>query len=213
VNSPARPIEVAVSISVPEPPEFGEPLPIRPSAPTLAFLARRRSASALTLRAPGPAAGEINTLLRLATRVPDHGKLSPWRFIVISGPGKAALADALLLIAKARSDATKAVAALGKFNAPPTAICVVSHTAAGEIPEWEQQLSAGAVCMSLVNAASAMGYGANWITDWYSTDPTATALIGLKDGERVAGMVYIGTAPEAPLERVRPDLEALVTRL
>ena len=202
-----------MSTQVPEQPEFGEPLPIKPSPQVLAFLARRRSASALTLRAPGPEAKDVNTLLRLATRVPDHGKLTPWRFIVISGTGKADLADALMLIAKARPDAAKAVAALGKFNAPPVAICVVSHPVPGDIPEWEQQLSAGAVCISLLNAASAMGYGANWITDWYSSDPTATALLGLKADERVAGMVFLGTAAEAPLERVRPEPEKLITRI
>jgi len=202
-----------VTNPVPDAPQFGEALPTEASPATLSFLARRRSASALTLRGPGPSSEELDNLLRLATRVPDHGKLAPWRFIVIEGEGKAALAEDLTAIAQQRPDAPKALAALGKFNAPPLAICVVSRIKAGDIPEWEQQLSAGAVCISLVNAASAMGYGANWITDWYSTHQAATGRIGLAPEERVAGMVYIGTPAEPPQERVRPDLSPLITRL
>jgi nitroreductase len=201
-----------VTIEVPEPPEFGDPLPLEPAPQVLAFMARRRSASALTLRAPGPSRAELDQLLRLAVRVPDHGKLAPWRFIVIEGQAKARIAEQLTTLAQVRPDAAKAIAALGKFNAPPIAVCVVSHVKAGDIPEWEQLMSAGAVCISLVNAASAMGYGANWITDWYAFDAAATAIVGLQSGERVAGFVYLGTPAEPPQERVRPDLSILVTR-
>ena len=155
---------------------------------------------------------ELQTLLRLAVRVPDHGKLSPWRFIVIEGEAKARIGAQLTDLAQARPDATKALAALGKYNAPPLAVCVVSHVKPGDIPEWEQLMSAGAVCASLLNAAAALGYGANWITDWYAFDDLALAAIGVGPDERVAGFLYIGTAAEAPLERVRPDVNALVTR-
>ncbi len=202
-----------MSITVPPSPEFGEPLPIAPAPEVLAFLARRRSASALTLRAPGPSADEIQTLLRLATRVPDHGKLNPWRFILIEGEAKDAVGEALADIARQRPDAAKATAALGKFNAPPLCILVVSSTKLGDIPAWEQIMSAGAVCTTLLNAALAMGYGANWITDWYAFDPDAKQAFGLIDGEQVAGFVYVGTAGEPPLERVRPVVADLVTRL
>lgn len=198
-------------LSVPPPPEFGDPLAITPSPETLAFLARRRSASAVALRAPGPDAAELETLLRLAARVPDHGKLFPWRFIVLAGDGKTAAAERLAELAKARSDAPKASAALAKFTTPPLAVCVVSRIVRGDIPEWEQILSAGAVCLTLLNAASAMGYGANWITDWYATDPKAKAILGVEEDEQVAGILYIGTAAEAPLERVRPDVASLTT--
>ena len=198
--------------TVPEAPEFGEPLPIAPAPEVLAFMARRRSASALTLRAPGPTAAELDQLLRLAVRVPDHGKLAPWRFIVIEGAAKARITEQLAAMAHKRPDAPKAIAALGKFTAPPLAVCVVSHVKPGEIPEWEQLMSAGAVCISLVNAASAMGYGANWITDWYAFDDAAKAVVGLAPGERVAGFVYLGTPVEPPQERVRPDVASLVTR-
>jgi nitroreductase len=88
---------------------------------------------------------------------------------------------------------------------------VISRVTDGEIPEWEQRLSSGAVCMTLIIAAQAMGYGANWITDWYAYDAEAGRLLGLGEGERVAGFVHLGASKETPLERVRPDLGALVS--
>ena len=200
---------------VPPPPAFGEPLTLgRPAPDVLAFLARRRSASALSLRAPGPSSAELSDMIRLAARVPDHGKLFPWRFIVIEGQAKDALAGKLTKIAQTLETAPKALAALGKLTAPPLSVAVVSHVdPAAAIPAWEQQLSAGAACMSFLIAAEAMGYGANWITDWYAYEPRATELLGLTSGERVAGYIHLGTAGEAPQERVRPSLEAVVSYL
>ena len=199
--------------SLPPPaPQFGEDLAIRPSPETLAFLARRRSASALTLAEPGPNEAELRALLTLAARAPDHGKLAPWRFIVLQGADKHAFIEGLEAIAVTRPDAAKVQAKLGKIRVPPLTVAVVSRVVESEIPEWEQRLSAGAVCAILTIAAQAMGYGANWITDWYAYDPDATDLLGLKAGERVAGFVHLGTASEPPLERVRPDIDALVTR-
>jgi nitroreductase len=197
---------------VPAAPEFGETAPIEASPDTLAFLARRRSAAALALRAPAPSDAELTTLLRLATRVPDHGKLSPWRFVVLKGEAKQRFISGLEAIAATRPDRDKAIAKLGKIKAPPLTVAVISRApASGDIPEWEQRLSAGAVCMTLIIAAQAMGYGANWITDWYAYDADAGKLLGLGDGERVAGFVHLGTSAETPLERVRPDVGALVT--
>ncbi len=205
-------LEKPLSHEVPAAPEFGEPTPIEASPPTLAFLARRRSASALTLTAPGPNEGQLSTLLRLATRVPDHGKLSPWRFVILKDEGKARFVAGLEAIARARTDGERLVAKLGKLRTPPLTVAVVSRAPAqGDIPEWEQRLSAAAVCMTLIIAAQAMGYGANWITDWYAYDIDACALLGLREGERVAGFVHLGASAEAPLERVRPDVGALVT--
>jgi nitroreductase len=176
----------------------------------LAFLATRRSASALTLAEPGPGDEDLTLLLRLATRVPDHGKLSPWRFVVLRGEAKRRFVTGLEAIAAGREDGAKLAAKLGKIKAPPLTVAVVSHPKPGDIPEWEQQLSAGAVCMTLLIAAEAMGFGANWITDWYAYDAEAQALLGLGEGERVAGFVHLGSTPEPPLERARPDLAALV---
>ena len=197
--------------SVPDAPQFGEAAPIEASPPTLAFLARRRSASALTLTEPAPGDADLATLLRLATRVPDHGKLAPWRFVILRGEGKRRFVAGLEAIAARREDAAKLTAKLGKLKAPPLTVAVVSRASPGEIPEWEQRLSSGAVCMTLVIAAQAMGYGANWITDWYAYDDEARALLGLADGERVAGFVHLGASAETPLERVRPDVAALTS--
>ncbi len=194
-------------------PVFGEPLPITSAPEVLAFLARRRSASAQTLRAPGPEAAEIDRLLTVAARVPDHGKLSPWRFIVIEGEAKAAFTALAQARAAERPDAEKAGGALIKLRHPPVSIVVVSRPTLGhKIPVWEQELSAGAVCLNLLVAAQAAGFGANWITDWYSEDPAILSALGVVYGERVAGFIHLGTPVEAPLERVRPDMATRVTR-
>ena len=198
--------------TVPPAPEFGAPCPVRPSPDTLALMAERRSASAQTLVSPAPDEVELADLLRLAARAPDHGKMTPWRFIVLEGAPKAVLVAELQALAATQPNPGKAAAALGKMSAPPLGVIVVSSPREGDQPVWEQQLSAGAVCMNLLIAAEAMGYGANWITDWYSYDPAATALLGVGPNEQVAGAVFLGTPSEPPLERVRPDLATLVSR-
>jgi nitroreductase len=175
------------------------------------LLAQRRSSSPQHLAAPGPSDDDLKTLLRLAARVPDHGKLFPWRFLILRGEAKAILADRLQILAQERPDTEKAASVLFKLRAPPLAVVVVSRIKPSHIPDWEQRLSAGAVCQTLVLAAAAMGYGANWITDWYSYEPHATAMLGLTAEESVAGVVLLGTPTEAPLERVRPDIEAITT--
>jgi nitroreductase len=194
----------------PAPPEFGAAVPPGPEPAVLAFLARRRSAPAVTLHAPGPSEAQFADLIRLAARAPDHGKLHPWRFILLRGESKAAFAAAWERIAAQRGD-DAAAAKLVKLKTPPACVAVISSPHEGKIPLWEQQLSAGAVCANLTYAALAMGFGANWITDWYAYDAETPRVLGLGPGERVAGYVMIGTAREAPLERERPDLDALVS--
>src|SRR5262249_31954916 len=98
---------------------------------------------------------------------------------------------------------------LMKIRNPPTTVAVISKPIEGKIPMWEQQLSAGAVCMTMLTAAQAMGFGANWITDWYAYDEEAKALLGVGPGEQVAGYVHFGSPREAPPERVRPDVAAI----
>ena len=196
--------------SLPPAPGFGDALPIHAAPQVLDFLALRRSTSAVTLAEPAPGADQLADLLRLAARVPDHGKLAPWRFIVLQGAGKAAFTDRLEGLSRDRGDPTLA-AKLAKLKIPPLAVVVVSSPKAASIPEWEQILSSAVVCTNLLYATLASGYGANWITDWYSYDAEATAILGLTQGERVAGCVLIGTPREPPLERERPDLEPLVT--
>ncbi|WP_068876287.1 MULTISPECIES: nitroreductase [unclassified Phenylobacterium] len=197
--------------ALPPAPAFGAALPFEAALDVLRFLALRRSTPAVTLAEPGPDAGQLADLLRIAARAPDHGKLAPWRFVILEGADKAAFAARLDALAQSRGDATLA-AKLAKLKIPPTAVAVISSPRPAAIPEWEQILSAGVVCANLLYAALAMGFGANWITDWYSYDAEATAVLGLGDGERVAGFMLIGTAREAPLERERPVLDPLVRR-
>lgn len=197
--------------SVPPAPAFGETLPVEAAPEVVAFLAKRRSASAMTLTAPGPDDAQLGEILRIAARVPDHGKLAPWRFIVLTGEAKDAFAERIAELADTQANPTKATAALRKLTRPPVCVAVVSRHIPGEIPEWEQRQSASAVCHQLLLAAAALGWGANWITDWYSYDPRATAILGLSDGEQVAGYLYLGTPTEQPQERARPDVAAITS--
>lgn len=197
--------------SVPPAPAFGETLPVEAAPEVVAFLAKRRSASAMTLTAPGPDDAQLGEILRIAARVPDHGKLAPWRFIVLTGEAKDAFAERIAVLADSQANPTKATAALRKLTRPPVCVAVVSRHIPGEIPEWEQRQSASAVCHQLLLAAAALGWGANWITDWYSYDPRATAILGLSAGEQVAGYLYLGTPTEQPQERARPDVAAITS--
>jgi nitroreductase len=197
------------------PAALGTPLPApERSIAMLNRLATRRSAPAQALADPGPDPADMGTLLTLAARSPDHGKLTPWRFVVLGRQTRADIAARLATLATQKGLAGKAVAVLAKLTAAPTSVLVVS-TASGTAskPVWEQELSAGAVCMNLEHAASALGFSSSWITDWYSYDADALPLFGLRKGEKVAGFIHIGTAVEPLLERERPDVAALTTTL
>jgi len=191
--------------------DLGTALPLPAlSSEWLDRLATRRSAPAQALTDPGPTLDQIETILTLGARSPDHGKLSPWRFVVLGRPTRLALAQALYPLAARQPDPTKAAKVLAKLTAAPTTILVISAPVSGhKVPVWEQELSAGAVCMNLEHAASALGFGASWITDWYAYDPAAAALFDIAPGERIAGFIHLGTLAEPPLERVRPDLAAI----
>lgn len=195
--------------------DLGGPLPLPiASDEAVTRLAQRRSAPAQSLQSPGPDPEQLARILELAARTPDHGKLFPWRFVVIQGAAKAGLVEALQPLAADQPDPVKAVAVLGKLANPPVTVLVVSRVTPGhKVPVWEQELSAGAVCMNLEHAAAAFGFSASWITDWYANDPRAVALLGLTRGERVAGFIHLGTLAEPPLERVRPDMNSIITHL
>ena len=192
---------------------LGDILALPQADPTaLARLRRRRSAPAQALVAPGPTADQLNILLETAARTPDHGKLFPWRFVIIDGPAKSRLVHALKPLADHQADPVKAATVLAKLANPPVTVLVISAPIEGhKVPVWEQQLSAGAVCMNLEHAADALGYSASWITDWYAYDPAAVALFGVEDGESIAGFIHVGSLSEPPLERPRPNLEHKVT--
>jgi nitroreductase len=187
----------------------------RPVSHLMTYLATRRSIPAARLVGPAPNGEELRGLLRIAARVPDHGKLAPWRFVVIQGDARPAFLDAVMAVwCRNNPDASAAAATVerGKRGGSPLIVAVVS--CAGEhpkIPVWEQQLSAGAVCLNLVHAAHAGGYAAQWLTGWPAYDAEIGGVLGLKPDERIAGFIHIGTADEAPVERDRPDIDSIVT--
>lgn len=183
----------------------------------LQLMRTRRSPRILDLEAPGPSAAELDTLLSIAARVPDHGKLVPWRFLVIEGERKKLVAASLLpLLRRAHPEATEDQVAKepDRFAHSPLVVAVISRAGPHpKIPEWEQVLSAGAACMNLVLAAHAMGYGANWVTGWAAYERPCLDLLGVGEGERIAGFIHIGTPKAAQDERPRPPLSEIVTRI
>jgi nitroreductase len=183
---------------------------------TIKLLATRRSAPTATMQGPGPDAQELETLLTLAARVPDHGKLAPWRFIVFEGDGPAR-AGALLAEIVARRDPAAEPARLemerNRFARTPTIVAVVSRAAEHvKIPLWEQELSAGAVCMALTVAATALGFRTAWITSWPAYDREVLTRFGLTENEKLAGFIHIGRVEAQIDDRARPDLAGLVTK-
>jgi len=182
----------------------------------LDLLKTRRSIKPIELSGPGPSAAEIETLLTVASRVPDHGKLTPWRFIVFEGDARLAAGEKIAAQFRVkRPDATPdQIEQEGKRLArAPLVIAVVSRAAPHvKIPEWEQIMSAGAAATSLVMAAHALGYAANWLTEWYAYDRDVLDAMGLAPTERIAGFVHIGRADKLPEDRPRPPLAEIVTR-
>ncbi len=197
--------------------EDGAPLePVHPNTQTLDLLRARRSAKFALLRAPGPNAKQLSTLLAIASRVPDHGKLAPWRFIIFEGDARLKFGE---LLAKtwaenepSASPPERLELERSRFANAPVVVGVVSRVTPGiKIPVWEQQLSSGAVCTTLLIAANAMGFSGSWITEWYGFDKKIFAALGLKENECIAGFVGLGTVPQVT-ERARPKLEDLITR-
>ena len=178
--------------------------------PAQAFLLTRRSRPLRTLGKPVPRRGEIETMLQIAARTPDHGKLEPWRFVVLQEPAlkrSAALAPSHI----ERIDAPSLAAS--QYETSPFAIVVLeSPKLESKIPVIEQTYSAGAVCLGLVNAALSAGWGANWLSGALSHDPIfAAEAFGAEPHERVAGVIHIGTCDSVPSDRPRPDLDAKTT--
>ena len=191
------------------------PKPPAMSNPVIDHLLARRSVSANSLGEPGPSDAQLRLILTAAARVPDHKKLVPWRFLLFQGEARARFGAILAEICR-RTEADPGQFRLEneakRFVRAPVVIAVISRVRENPgAPEWEQILSAGASCQNLLTAATALGFGARWITEWYAYNDDIRAALALGDGERVAGFVYIGTAKETPEERERPDLGAIVT--
>lgn len=182
----------------------------------LDLLKTRRSVKPIELNGPGPAADELDALLTVASRVPDHGKLTPWRFIVFEGDARLKAGAAIETIFRAdHPEATEDQVAFerNRLARAPLVVAVVSRAAPHvKIPEWEQVLSAGAAAMNLVTAAHALGYAANWITEWYAYDRRVLDALGLGPTEKIAGFVHIGRPVKPPEDRPRPPLGEIVTR-
>lgn len=184
--------------------------------PTIDLLLKRRSSLTRDILEPGPRPEELETILTIGARVPDHGKLAPWRFIVVEGEGKARLSEILMRSYEkaAPEPETRRREAEGKrFSSVPVIIFVVSKNIPHiKIPHWEQILSSGAVCQNLLIAANALGYGAQWTTDWLSYDRNVLKEMGLEEGEQIAGVISIGTPKDVLEDRPRPSLDKIVTR-
>jgi nitroreductase len=184
--------------------------------PILAFLATRRSVKPDKLLAPGPSAGQLAEILKIATRVPDHKKLAPWRFVAFEGAARAKMgevfAEACLKEEKEPPSHVRLDTERNRFLRAPFVLAVISEVKPRPgAPEWEQILSAGALCFNLCVAANALGFGTCWITEWIAYSAHVRSALQLKDNERIAGFIYIGTPSEKPDERERPDPAALLT--
>lgn len=177
------------------------------------FLLTRRSRPPKTLRAPVPDRAALTEILTAGARAPDHGKLEPWRFVVLERPALERLAKAAADYASAQSiPEDQAAKGVGQFAQSPLCIAVIAAPKASDkVPDIEQVLSAGAVCLGTLNAALAAGWGAGWLTGWVAHDPGfAAQAFDLGPGEWVAGLIHIGTETAAPPERPRPDMAALI---
>ncbi|MEM1330954.1 MAG: nitroreductase [Planctomycetota bacterium] len=178
------------------------------------LLRTRRSPRLSALIGPEPSPAELRSMLEIASRVPDHGRLVPWRFIAIRGDRREAFNR--VISDRFEEVSPEAAAELRKkmrhrmAQAPLVVAVVFCPKPHPKIPEWEQMLTAGAVCMNLLHAANAMGYAGLWLTEWYATDRVVLGEIGLTDSERLAGFIHLGTASEHREDRERPKLDELI---
>jgi len=188
-----------------------------PANPALIdYLTTRRSIGLAFLRDPGPTPAELDAILTIATRVPDHGKLTPWRLVVIDGEARRRAGEKLAEIAARNTpglDEASLEVERNRFLPAPITIGVIfAHHPLAKAPEIEQLLSAGNVCFNLLHAAHAYGFGASWVTRWFAFDPAAQQMLGARGGERFVGFVHIGTPATTVEDRDRPVLENVVTR-
>lgn len=182
----------------------------------LELLKTRRSVKPREMTGPGPSPAELETILTIGARVPDHGKLAPWRFIIFEGDARARAGDVIARVfAKKNPSASAADIEVEKrrLTDAPLVIGIVSFTKPHpKVPPWEQEMSAGASAMNIVTAATALGYGACWLSGWFSLDRDVLDGFGLKTDEKLVGLIHIGTVAKASDDRPRPALSDIVTR-
>lgn len=175
------------------------------------LLKKRRSIVARDMGQDGPDADQLSDILKAGLRVPDHGKLGPWRFIVFEGSARAqfgGVLEAAYLASGMPDEDDRRQFERERFTRAKAVVAVISVVnPQSKIPEWEQILSSGAVCQNMLNAASAMGLAGQWLTEWYAYDPMVLQALRLHEHERVAGFMYFGSVVTPPNERVRPDLD------
>lgn len=179
------------------------------------FLLTRRSIHTRTMDGPGPTDADLRRILEAGMRVPDHGRLTPWRFIVIRGDARSKLGDRIAEIYRNRNPEAideQVEIERERLMRAPVVVAVVSRTVKEhKIPVWEQTLSSGAACQNLLVAALSMGYAAQWITEWYAYDPDFRAALGLAPDDQIAGYVYLGTESGKTEERARPNYDDIVS--
>ncbi|UHC19314.1 nitroreductase [Methylobacterium currus] len=183
---------------------------------TLDLLRTRRSVPPAQLAGPAPSPEELDAILAAAARVPDHGKLAPWRFILIEGEAQARIGRVVAEAYRAdhpEADDKRLALEAGRLAQAPLVIAVVSRAGPHvKIPDWEQVLSAGAAAMNLIVAANALGFRTSWLTEWMAYDRRVLDALGLDPAERLAGFVHVGRAEQVPPDRPRPALAEIVTR-
>lgn len=179
------------------------------------FLLKRRSIVVRNMAEPGPTDDDLENILRAGMRVPDHGRLTPWRFMVIRGEAREKMGPVLgAAFRKANPDCIDEQVEIEeeRFTRAPMVIAIVSRTQPEhKIPEWEQILSSGAACQNMLTAALGMGYAAQWITEWYAYNDDVKAALGVEASDRIAGFLYLGTRTEEPTDRQRPEYEDIVS--
>jgi nitroreductase len=180
------------------------------------LLKTRRSVKPREMTGPGPSPADLDTILTIGARVPDHGKLAPWRFIIFEGDARARAGEIIAAVfTRKNPNAPPAEIDVEKKRLmdAPLVIGVVSLTKPHpKVPPWEQELSAGASAMNIVTAATALGYGACWLTGWFSFDRDVLDGLGLKADEKLAGFIHIGKVTKPNEDRPRPTLSDIVTR-
>jgi nitroreductase len=180
------------------------------------LLKTRRSVKPREMTGPGPSPAELETILTIGARVPDHGKLAPWRFIVFEGEARERAGEVIARVFARKNPGAPAAdleVERHRLTDAPLVIGIVSFTKPHpKVPAWEQELSAGASAMNIVTAATALGYGACWLTGWFAFDRDVLEGLGLKPEEKLAGLVHIGRPTKPSEDRPRPALSEIVTR-